>query len=92
MEDLFEAATTTKGGPTASASLALTTLEPSNPEINELLSRCRKDMSRLEAKLKQYSGQKKIRGPPPSTGLEVVLRDLALSTTALKDVTAGDRR
>lgn len=90
LENLFKSATTPVGT-TGSTSPALKLLNPSALVINELLSRCRNEMSEMETALKQESGRKRVRGPSSSLGSEVILGNLAVNTTALKGLMSGSR-
>lgn len=89
LENLFKAATTPVG--TGSTSPALTSLEPSELVVNELLSRCKNEMSKMETALKRESGRNTVRRPPSSLGSEVILGNLAMSTTALRGLMGENR-
>lgn len=87
LENMFKAATT----PVGAASLALTSRDPSALVVNELLSRCQKDMSEMQIALKQEIGRERTRSPSSSLDSEVILGNLTMSTTALRDLMDGNQ-
>lgn len=86
LEDLFKATTYTPRSANGSTSLGLVAPEPPPLVVNELLARCKSEMSGMETALKQASGRKRIRGQPSSQDPKAILRNLALSATALKSL------
>lgn len=84
LEKLFKAATTN-----ASHQLGI---GPSVDLVNGILSRCRNEINELETVLKRESGRKRIQGPSSSFNPQVMLTDLASSTTALRDAMQVNQR
>ena len=67
-------------------------LGPSEPMINELLSKCREEMGEIEAALKQENSGRRGRGANSSQGYEAILGNLSMSATDLKSLMGGNKK
>lgn len=79
-------------GAVGSTSLALPPLGPSEPMINELLSKCKEEMGEMEAALKRESGGRRGRVTNSSQGYEAILGNLSMSITDLKSLMGGNKK
>lgn len=63
-----------------------TTLAPATDEINGLLTKCKQDIGELETAIKRQSGWQSMKGQSSTWSSEMILSNLASSTTALRDI------